>query len=525
MNEFHERCMEIAKRFLQTVVIVDDKAYIRKPAQPPRRPVPPNRRTLAQASEGESGERGGEDDHSLDAGTLVESFSKQGLICAVVAPRPGTDPSSIVAPSVKRTDIVILDWRINDDSGRNTLLILENILMDDDGERLRLIAIYTAQQNISKIGLDIIEKFSESRCAFNKDHDDHVELSYRHCRIVIYAKSDIPVVPALKDRSVSESDLPEKLIGDFASMTQGLLPNIALMSFAAIRENVHKVLDRFNAKLDPALLTHRACLPAPDDSQQHMVSQLASELYALMDDAVATHEPAGMEVIKDWLDFSLGPDAPLSLGENKVASRDETIVLLESGWDKKKPHTMKKNDFLFLTKGFLNNGDTDHQLDCQMAWMFNFRTVPSVTLPMLRLGSVLSRDDDKEFFLCMRPRCDSVRLEEETTFLFLPLRKCRGNSIPIVLRAGDDEYKCVEVCTETSLWSLVRFEPDQDRESVLAKRNDAGFHFTDVCGQQFDWFGELKMEFAQRIVQEFASGLSRVAVIESEWLRRKARRR
>ena len=526
MNEFHGRCVKIAKRFLQTVVIVDDEAYIREPARSPRELVLPTRHTSAQTDAEGSKESSVEDDHShsLDAGTLVESFSKQGLICAVVAPRPDTDPSSIVAPSVKRTDIVILDWRLYGDNGEKTLLVLENILNEDNGERLRLIAIYTAEQNISRIGQTIVKRLAESGYQLQNDAH-HVELSYRHCCIVIYAKSNIGVVPELADRSVSESDLPERLIGDFASMTQGLLPNIALTSLAAIRENVHKVLDRFDAGLDPALLTHRAGLSVPDDSQQHMVSQLASELHALMDDAVVTDDPAGMASIKDWLDSSLGPGAPLGLGANKEASRDETIILLENGWDMNKPSAMNKNDYQHLTGGFLPTGEAEDQLDLRLAWMLNFRTVPGATSPMLRLGSVLRRKhgDNIEFFLCMRPRCDSVRLTESTIFLLLPLRERQGKSTPIVLRTGDDEYKCVRVCTKTDRWSLVRFNPDQGRKSVLAKRDGAGLHFIDVCRERFDWLGELKMEFAQRIAQEFASGLSRVAVTESEWLRRKSR--
>ena len=39
---------------------------------------------------------------------------------------------------------------------------------------------------------------------------------------------------------------------------------------------------------------------------------------------------------------------------------------------------------------------------------------------------------------------------------------------------------------------------------------------------RFVWQGELKAEFAQRIAQTFTANLSRVAVDESEWLRRMA---
>ena len=554
MSKFHQRCKEIAKRFLQTVVIVDDEAYIES-VRPPGRLEEPNRRTVGKSSpvaaksrtnassETEKAEKAGPDDrtHSLDAGSLVESFSKQGLICAVVAPRFDTDLCDIVDPSVKRADMVILDWRLNGDYGEATLSILKNILKVDAGERLRLIAIYTGEQEISKIGRTLIEKLAESEWMFEGD-GHHVVLSYQHCRIVIYSKSDLPGESDLSDRSLSESDLPEALIGDFASMTEGLLPNIALMSLAAIRENAHKILDRFDAKLDPALLTHRACLPVPDDSQEHMVSQLASELHAIMDDAVATVKqkemPAGMGAIKEWLDFSLGADKEVDFGEGRKASRDQTITLLEEGLEAsdvaKDIGLSKKTGFRFLTRGFSSNEDADHKLDHQLAWMFNFRTVFDAPPPILQLGTVLrkSNDADVPCFLCMRPKCDSVRLREKTTFLLLPLplvdpksNLAQPNSVQLVLRTSGDTYRRVCICMDASQWSLVNFVPDESKGSVIAGGSDSRFYFTDEDNVRFDWLGELKAEFAQRVAQHFVEGLSRVPINNSEWLRREEARR
>lgn len=549
MSNFHQRCKETAKRFLQTVVIVDDEAYI-EPAQsrealekPTRHTVGSRPSTVAAESptsatgktEGKAAEKVGPDDGSrrLDARTLVESFSRQGLICAVVAPRSHTDPSDIVSPSVKRTDIVILDWQLDRDNGKKTLSILNNILEEDAGERLRLIAIYTGEQTISEIGQTIIEECSGPGRQFTGDRHN-VVLSYRHCRIVIYSKSDLPRESGLSCRSLSESGLPEALVGDFAAMVEGLLPNIALMSLAAIRENAHKVLDRFDAKLDPALLTHRACLPAPDDSQQHMVNQLASELHAIMDDAVAMDEPAGMDAIREWLHFSLGADKAIDLGGGEKASRDQTIALLEKGLDKTDVLSISKRKrktiYRFLTRGFSSyenpdhagDENPDHKLDLRLAWMFNFRTVFNAPPPVLQLGTVLRKSNDTgaPCFLCMRPKCDSVRLQEKTAFLLLPLVAPQSNSVQLVLRTDRDMYRRVSVCMETSQWSLMSFVPDKNRESVVAERSDSCFYFTDECNVRFDWLGELKAEFAQRVAQYFAAGLSRVPINNSEWLRK-----
>ena len=442
MTEFHRRCVEIAARFLQTVVIVDDEAYFRRPDEIAEALVAPPRRTAIDLAGGRAVEvtgRGEMDGHSLNAGLLVESFSRRGIVCGVIAPqfdetRRDTPLADLIVPAVKRADIVILDWRLNRDDGAKTISILQNILASDavtdtDG-RLRLVAIYTGEQDLSGIGQRILDELD----GFDGD-ENCVVLSRRHCRILIYAKSDTPLASDLGDRSISESEMPEKLIHDFAHMTEGLLPSIALTSLAAIRTNAHRILERFDAKLDPAFLSHRACLPFPDDAQQHMSSQLANELHGIIADAMVTDNPAGMESIEAWLTANLGPDAGLSFGNDNTASREETIELLAQGWEKRKPNSLsKKTGHRFLTSGFSHGASRDNQLDHQLAWMFNFRTVFNGPAPILKLGSVLRRNSEygDSFFLCMRPTCDSVRLEGRTIFLLIPLERAKDETVQIV---------------------------------------------------------------------------------------------
>ena len=168
--------------------------------------------------------------------------------------------------------------------------------------------------------------------------------------------------------------------------------------------------------------------------------------------------------------------------------------------------------------------------------MLNFRTVFDAPSPILQLGTVLQKpshanagdanasDANGSYFLCMRPRCDSVRLQEKTAFLLLPLLiEPKPNSVQLVLHTGGDTYRRVSVCMETSQWSLVNFVPDEDRGSVVAEKKGSCFYFTGEEEDEFRWLGELKAEFAQRVAQEFAAGLSRVPINNSEWLRRKER--
>lgn len=525
MNDFSQRCTRIAERFLLTAVIVDDRAHYDGSSPPPTELKKPDRRASARPAE-KSDESEAIDVrlHSLNARVLVDAFSERGLICAVVAPRPDTAPDATVVPAAKRADIVVLDWQLNQDDGKGALSVLSKIIEADAGERLRLVAVYTGEQDIIAIGQTIEREMRKREWTFKPD-DRGVVLSYRHCRIVIYAKPDTQLVPGLKNRSIPEKAVPESLIGDFVDMTTGLLPGIALSSLAAVRDNTHKVLDGFQPSLDAAFLAHRACLPAPEDSRQHIVSQIASELHAIMDDAAVTDNPAGIDAIKDWLEWTAGKEnAEFTFGKKKL-SFDKTFTLLSKGL--KSPNVpLKENDFKYLSSGFAGKQDLADKLDLQLAWMINFRTVFNAPPPVLWLGTVLRRDSDKDdtgFFLCMRPRCDSMRLKGEDIFLLLPLIEPKEKTIQLVIRISSEPetYRRVSVGIQASEWSLVRFVPSKAGGPVTAEKdNDGAFFFVAADETRYQWVGELKAEFAQRIAQHFASGLSRVAVDNSEWLRR-----
>ena len=61
---------------------------------------------------------------------------------------------------------------------------------------------------------------------------------------------------------------------------------------------------------------------------------------------------------------------------------------------------------------------------------------------------------------------------------------------------------------------------------MLARREvpSGPLGFRDTCGSTYEWLGELRAEFAQRIASAFAENLNRPAVDDSEWLRRLARK-
>ena len=201
VSDFRRRCIKVAERFLQNIVIVDDDPYFETPQEPQslERPSRTQPRTTEEAANARtSGNR------SLDAQTLVNSFAERGLICAIVAPRSSSTVVATVAAAAKRADMVVLDWQMRGDNGKNALAMLNKILDVDAGKQLRLIAIYTADPDICGIARKIANDLNNRGMQFQTD-DLGVELSYLHCRIVIYAKDGTYLNPELQGRSIGEA--------------------------------------------------------------------------------------------------------------------------------------------------------------------------------------------------------------------------------------------------------------------------------------------------------------------------------
>ena len=527
MSNFTQRFASIAERFLQTVVIVDDEPHFGFQEPVPGELETPSRRTTAAARRGQENQAAS-NRHSLDAGTIVESFAMKGLICGVVAPNSTSDLIDNLASAVRQADIIVLDWQLQNDDGHRALSLVNHIVDDDDDDRLRLISVYTGEQDINQIGREIKAKLEESGREFKFLRERSVTLSRGYCRIEVYAKAGTLVEYELRDRLVEESEVASTLIGDFSNMTLGLLPSIALSALTAVRENAHKVLDKFPSDLDPAFLAHRASLHSPDEASQQLVAQVASELHGIMDDVVARESPVGLEAIGHWLVDRIGGDTTIAFDNNKEMSLDQTTALLREGLERAHGPLSKRSDFKILSRGFAREDVNAEELDRRLAWMMNFRTVFDAPLRVLQLGTVVGKEQSSgeiDFFLCLRPRCDSVRLNEEKTesFLLLPLMEPpQQNTIQLVLRTNEPQivYPRVSVSTRMTQWQLLKFRPDKTQQSVIAKRDGHCFYFTSSGGVRFEWLGELKAEFAQRIAQHFASGVSRVAVHNSEWLRR-----
>ena len=528
-EDYQGHSHELAQRFLQTAVVVDDEAYMESEQGngPTGEVVNPSRTPRASGQDNQDPVDRSRSRHSLDAGSIINSFSKLGVICGVVSP---TNTDSVLE-TMRKADIVILDWLLRDSNSQYTLELLGDLLAgESDQNSLRLVSIYTGAEQLETVCQRVVKKLKKAKLDPEKKDKAGMTISYRHGCVVIYAKLNVNLAKKFKDRKVGEEHLPEKLVKDFALMTDGLLPRIALTSLTAVREGEHKVLDRFSTKLDPAFLAHRTCLPNPGDAEQQIVRHVAEELRGLMDNAVAEISPQDVDAVKYWIEAK----AETFKFDKKTLNREETITLATQGLQKS--NKLKDKDFKSLSAGF-SGGSGDDALDEQLAWIMSFRTVYNVPAPILWLGSVVTKLSDEgkqhQHLICMRPRCDCMRLTEQTSFFFLPLVQPGTAKKPLVglekineqiIVSIDDEFERLDIEFDSSGWVCQQFEPLSENKTVIATKHDDGhFMFRDNCDKKYTWRGELKAEYAQRIAQSFAARLSRVAVDESEWLRRMAR--
>lgn len=502
MSTFHKRFAKVATGFLQTAVVFDDMAYkygdqnhvnaLRKARERQ------SDRRYADVSDGGVDRADAQD---LDTERLIGGFAEVGLLCSVVGVER-EDGSARAAAIVERADIAIFDWQIGGDDGK---FALGQLIRMTRQRRLRLAAIYTGEGTLGEIA-NRIEDIAVDGGNIWKTIAPGI-LRNGNCCVALYGKPYAPIAAEFSERVVDEEDLASKLIEDFATCVAGLLPAIVLMAFGAIRSNTYRVLESFDGGLDPAFLTHRACLETPEEAEIFVVRKIADELAAIMEDAVGIQRSATWDLIDAWLEEQV----------IEVNEKEKLRATVRHGANvaPEKAAVPIRKRWQLLTKMFLDDDGEAGTIDREFAWLSSHRLV--VDGPRrLHLGTVAYEPSGQKYLVCVTPRCDSVRLSDRTRFLFLEL-KDRGGKWKIVVRNNEAAFLVKAIGREPLTRSFV---PDNQQGIVLSRHDDTrGHYFVDCDGTEYEWLGELKAEFAQRLAHRYGDHLGRVPAEETEWLR------
>lgn len=552
VKSLRETAREIARDFLQSVVVVDDRAAMGseepKAAQIEGRGfansdssvTTTDTRRAGRLSLTPPGEKTTDavPDQALDAKALIDGFADVGLVCAVIRPTPSDQSVGRTVLAAARADIVILDWELNGDDGATTLEIIRQ-LVAQDGEghtltRLRLIAIYSGEVALRDIAGRIRDNLREHGVKpLRKTGPFTVQTGQG--RIVVYSKPTSRLgrrqtgLRALQNRIVHPSKLPERLIDEFARLTTGLVPNVALASLAAVRKNTHRILAKMRADLDPAYLWHRATQTRPSDAEDHLVSLVADEISAVIEDE-RVGKWADLEAIRRWVADDGTTDYANRFNETTPRGAEDVVALLEVGTagkdpacEKAKAKFRKMGNVRVDIAAFAKSPKKAAKSNQNFAALLSLRTRYENPPPRLELGTVLAhgRGSSRKYWLCVQPRCDSVRLKGAVAFPLVPLQRVEDGEWDLLLPVQEGAYHKFRIGKKPSdLWSVVFPIHPEGGDSVTAQRDSRGYHFRAHSNARYDWIVELKSDHAQRIAQELGNMFTRVGLTESEWARR-----
>ncbi|GHE08391.1 response regulator receiver domain [Klenkia taihuensis] len=563
------RAREIATHYLQTVVVVDDEISFDNSAVPLRLVTPDDTSdTPNEAADDVATAPVGRATARLDGRSIVESFAAQGLICALLSPKPGSTLKDQVLAVAQRADAFVLDWRMNGDDGRATLAIIKDLLGGDHRSRLRLICIYTHDidlDSIQKKVADALVRQHSSKdgstphgvTALDAAQSETGTLGVRGpgYRISIIGKGSGARV---NTKSATESELPDVLIGEFAAANHGLLRGLVLEALAVLRDNSSALVARFDVSLDAAYASHSVLTGDDGDFAVSIVVQQISALLeaagvagnvdrsaigAWASEVVAQpnftpliardqHEPQAVDA--DWVktlfrEIEVGPQEAIRSALKAATNGGQSI----------KRADLTFTDVASLTSVFAGSASDADRADHSFARLScvarsHHDAVPEILkrgkAPVLRLGTVLRNGgtDGWQYWVCVMPLCDSVRVKGKRKFPLVPLHVSGSNSgsFDVALLDVDGTELRLQSSSHPYETSMPTFTPADSEVRAIWHAGKAEWRFeADGDRQTYIWLADLRPEHALRIAVNAAQVGGRIGLDESEWLRLNGRNR
>lgn len=559
MSEFNIHRKKIVEDYLQTVFVIDDGANLGvKTSEISTGLNEPEPNVFTQLKESEStseysNQTFGPESHELDSLALTNAFYKAGIVPGLYQPniQDGEKPEKFADSVTKvshNADVIILDWMLKKSRSEYSKAIVKKIIENDkrEGGRLRSIIIYTGYNTLSNICDELISYLDNPSLSKVGDF----RILGEGLIIEFYCKEKSGSL----GRDKSESDLPSLVIETFSELLDGLAPSFAVRSASQIRKNIGRLTSKFSHKVDAGYLTHRSLLPTPEDAELFMLEIFVSHLRSLLAISKPDQECLGIDVIKKWIEsnektisqdievenitFSLNIDSIAKiLSEGYQSGNDEyglRNVLLNTQYENNKKFEKisksKVNKILApksLYKLFNIYSKNGKSLDSikELAVLSLFkrtRTDIYQDLPYLTQGTVVYCLGKEKYYLCVTPKCDTVRLNDKRKLSFAPLIEVDENKdkFDIVIRNRNlNGY--IALATKNKFHELItiEFEPDNKSGRVLCKLEDKRLIFTNTDESKLQWIGDLEELQAQNRVVSLVGDLSRNGVDEMEWLR------
>lgn len=580
---FIEHCHVKAARFLKSVVIVDDEIHWENSSETPARTA--IKSDVWAAIEGDSTDlitSSGEstEDHltpqsHVEIESFTRSFSQHGIVAGFLKPKMGEDENRNNVSDITRlsdaADVLLIDWKLNSGAAvgqehQLTIEAIRSILQKDteSGGRVRLIVIYTSESTDIVQKKLIVEIQSPKLILETKDSDKQLEaatcFSYGHGLIAIISKAEF------KYSDGPTAQVHDVVVRLFSKLNRGLLASTALDAIAVIREKTHHLLANFSREYDGAFVAHRCLIASPEDAEEFAEKLISDEMRVAIALQRVGASGVGHGNVTHWVNSQTHS---LRDGIETLSKLYEPKGKLKQARKICNAKQDSETFYKFFPDGVLDSARRSainhfSSLSLLETDLTKLKSYSANWLPNLTLGSVLFSEN--EYFLCLIPRCDSVRIGSRKAFPFLRLKTVTDNSAfnLVIPRAGDFVQLLV---TPVSDWlCVVEFEPNtsgyieaklnreqylfyghpkegdqaivpfrvklQQRETASAQRNGQNRHIISrnrklgrnsieesVSKKTFEWVGELKNDKALQFSQTLGNQLNRVGLDDFEPLR------
>jgi hypothetical protein len=495
MSEFLGISRGIVEDFLQTAVFLDDRAMFPKEEIAFATITDP---TTGETSEVTIPNTEGTTAHDLDAKTIIDTFMQKGIVCSVIKCEKLTfeEQRANYLKLMKKADIIVLDWDLFDDGGEKTVEIIKDLISTDEQlHELRSIVIYTAND------LDVVQKRLGTE---GLKFYEHVSENKPYTAISLWNKNSDMISG---DRKANFTVVVDNCIDEFTKTFHGIVPNVAMAAIAEVRKNTHKLLGVLNKNLDSAYLSHRALLSIPEEAEKHLEEIIISEIESIVYENMVGSKSNYENIIKH------------DEVKTKTYQEKDFKECLKDGVERKLSTDEEKNTFKEDIKGnftfkWFGNEDNSKKSENDFAILSSLSTSYTDKGKNLTLGVIVEeQNENKTKYLCIQPRCDSVRISAKTLFIFVKLQKKDDVGDLIVLNESGVYEKYVIKCRDRK---LIEFKGNAISKTV---KSEDGF-FKDTSTVNYKYIATLKRSQAQRVANEFGAYISRVGLNESEYLRR-----
>ncbi|WP_448660758.1 response regulator receiver domain [Enterobacter hormaechei] len=476
--------------------------------------------------------------HPFDYQALSEAFAKDGIACCgLLAKSFNVEEKDIITASSRKADITILDWDMQSDSGQFAIEIIKSIIAADiiSGGRLRLLSIYTGE-NVAAVMTKLNNELKKSYTTKIKNENSlFIEDNYaleKWCIVII-------------SKDTYEKDLPDVLIKKFVNLTAGLLSNAALSCISEIRENTHGILTKYNNTLDTAYVSHILNLMTSKESRPYayenahdyavdLISeeirstlQISENLKKSLSKDSLSHWPIFHYTTNDSKKFTLTGKTKKELSVEHLSNilSADSLGEIEGAIGRA---SLGKKDYLS------QDGEQDTkimQLCSLEITRRNLRYHSNIDNVSLKQGTLLL-DAYNFVYLCIQPLCDSVRLHERADFLFLK-GTLDNNDYNLLIEDENGNFYKIKMAAKAANIISLNFGVENGKGVVIGKKNNLvntdyisfiPLTIEKTCSPKvLKWIGEIKTTYAQKIITDIVSNLSRIGLDQHEWLRVKSK--